>query len=109
MHLKCSFGRWAEYNNMRKIGRVDSNQKQLVKELRAIGASVAITSNIGNGFVDIVVGYKGVNYLFEIKDGEKVPSQRKLTPDEVEFFAKWSGNCHVVHNLNECLLAFNKN
>ena len=93
---------------MRKIGRVDSNQKELVKQLRAIGASVAITSNIGNGFVDIVVGYKGVNYLFEIKDGKKPPSQRKLTVDEAYFFDKWSGNCHIVHNIDECLNIINK-
>ncbi len=92
---------------MRKIGRVDSNQKQLVKQLRGIGATVAITSNIGNGFVDIVVGYKGVNYLFEIKDGDKPPSQRKLTPDEVDFFNKWGGSCHVVHDIDECLEILN--
>jgi len=93
---------------MRKIGRVDSNQKQLVKELRAMGASVAITSNIGNGFVDIVVGYKNVNYLFEIKDGDKPPSQRKLTEDEERFFISWEGNCHVVKNIDDCLVVFNK-
>lgn len=86
---------------MRKRGRVDSNQKQLVKELRGIGCSVAITSNLGSGFPDIVVGYRGVNYLLEIKDPNKPPSQRKLTQDEIEFQDKWKGQYSVIHTLEE--------
>lgn len=93
---------------MRKIGRVDANQKELVKQLRLIGASVAITSNVGSGFVDIVVGYRGINYLFEIKDGDKPPSQRKLTKDEMKFHDNWQGDCHVVNNIDDCFLVFDK-
>ena len=93
---------------MRKIGRVDTNQKELVTQLRKIGATVSILSNVGGGVPDIIVGYKGVNYLFEIKDGDKPPSQRKLTPDESKFFDTWQGNCHIVLDINQCLAIFNK-
>lgn len=86
---------------VRKRGRVDSNQRQLVKELRSIGCSVAITSQLGSGFPDIVVGYRGVNYLLEIKDPDKPPSQRKLTTDEIEFQDKWKGQYAVIHTLEE--------
>ena len=49
---------------MRKRAKSDDNQKQLVKTLRGIpGVSVSITSALGDGFPDIVVGYKKQNYL----------------------------------------------
>ena len=63
--------------------KVDNNQREIVKKLRKIpGVTVSITSALGDGFPDIVVGYKGVNHLIEIKDGSKPPSRRKLTPAE---------------------------
>ena len=81
---------------MRKRGRVDGNQTQVVKELRALGVSVSILSNVGGGVPDIVAGYRGNNFLFEIKDPAQPPSKRKLTPDESEFFDSWRGSCHVI-------------
>ena len=89
---------------MRKRAKSDDNQKQLVKTLRGIpGVSVSITSALGDGFPDIVVGYKKQNYLFEIKDGSKPPSQRKLTPDEEKFFSNWFGRVDVVCCLDDVL------
>lgn len=43
------------------------------------------------------MGYRGVNILLEIKDGAKPHSARKLTPDEVLWHAKWSGQVTVVY------------
>lgn len=89
---------------MRKRAKSDDNQKQLVKTLRGIpGISVSVTSALGDGFPDIVVGYKKQNYLFEIKDGSKPPSQRKLTPDEEKFFSNWFGRIDVVCCLDDVL------
>ena len=62
---------------MRKIGRVDTNQKELVTQLMKIGATVSILSNVGGGVPDIIVGYKGVNYLFEMF--EFLPQRCKLS------------------------------
>ena len=87
---------------MRK-SRVDSNQKEIVKVFRDIGASVAITSNVRDGFPDIVVGYKGVNLMIEIKDGEKMPSQRKLTKDEQKFKDNWLGSYIVVESVDDAI------
>jgi len=81
---------------MRKRGRVDGNQKQITKELRLNGATVAILSNVGGGVPDIAVGYKGHNFLFEIKDGAQPPSKRKLTADEGAWFEMWKGNCQII-------------
>lgn len=88
---------------MRRAARIDANQTEIVDALRSVGASVAVTSMVGSGFPDIVVGYHGNNYLLEIKDGSKPPSQRKLTKDETEFFDLWRGTIFMVNDIQEAL------
>ena len=83
--------------------RVDANQADIVEALREVGALVAVTSAVGNGFPDIVVGYSGGLYLMEIKDGTKPPSATKLTKDEVAFHTKWTGYVHIVYSLDDAL------
>jgi hypothetical protein len=83
--------------------RVDANQKKIVQQLRKLGCSVSVTSMIGKGFPDFVIGMRGKNYLIELKDGSKPPSQRKLTPDEVKFHALWRGQIAVCNNINEII------
>lgn len=86
------------------IRKVDANQKQIVDALRKIpGVTVFSTHTIGKGVPDIVVGYCGQNYLFEIKDGDKPPSQQKLTPMEVTFFETWKGQVKVATCLDDIL------
>ncbi len=88
---------------MRQDARVDANQNEIVEGLRGMGASVAVTSTLGKGFVDIVVGHRGRNFLFEIKDGSQPPSKRKLTPAEQEFHDAWRGTIFIVNSLDEAL------
>lgn len=88
---------------MRQAARIDANQPEIVQALRDVGASVAVMSMVGNGFPDIVVGYRGQNYLIEIKDGAKTPSQRKLTPDEQKFHDLWRGTAHIANSIDEAL------
>ena len=83
---------------MRQRGRIDSNQNEIVECFRKLGASVAITSQLGDGFVDIVVGAHGKTCLVEIKDGSKPPSARKLTDEEQNFHNNWKGSIAVVEN-----------
>lgn len=86
------------------IKRTDRNQAEIINALRKIpNLSVFSTHEVGKGFPDIVVGYKGINYLIEIKDGNKPPSARKLTPDEVKFHSNWHGQIKIVNNLDEVL------
>lgn len=77
----------------------DGNQTEIVEWFRLQGCSVAITSRLGDGFPDIVVGYQGFNVLVEIKDGSLPPSKRKLTDDEVEFMEEWLGWYVVVESI----------
>jgi len=80
---------------MRKA-RVDENQPEIVKFLRDKGVVVKHTHMVGSGFADIVCGYKGKNFLFEIKDGKKPESQRKLTAAETIFHFEWKGQIDIV-------------
>ena len=53
------------------------------------------------GLPDIVCGYKGVNLLVEIKDPDKPPSARKLTPLEEAFKESWGGSYIVATDYEE--------
>ena len=83
--------------------RVDANQPAIVSALRQVGATVHVTSMIGNGFPDIVVGYRGTTFLFEIKDGQKVMSKRQLTGDEQIWHANWQGHVAIVESIEDAL------
>jgi Holliday junction resolvase len=83
--------------------RVDANQTEIVKALRKVGALVAITSSLGNGFPDIVVGFRGRVYMIEIKDGRAPPSAQKLTEPEREFHSLWAGYVHVINSIDQAL------
>ena len=89
---------------MRYRPRTDANQPDIVKGLRDAGYTVWITSALGTG-VDIVAGRGGKNWMLEIKDPNKVPSQRKLTDDERAFHAAWCGQIAIVETLEQALEA----
>lgn len=82
---------------------MDDNQREIVDALKAIGATVTSTANLGKGFPDIAVGYYGQNFLLEIKDGSKPPSARKLTEDEERWHDHWKGQKAVVSSVEEAL------
>ena len=86
-----------------KARKIDANQPEIVKGLRAIGCSVAVTSSAGDGFPDLVVGYYGRNWLIEVKDGAKPPSRQKLTPEQEQFFIGWHGQIDIVTSLDEAI------
>ena len=83
--------------------RVDDNHSEIVKGLRAIGATVRSTASVGQGFPDLAVGFHGQTWLLEIKDGSKSPSRRTLTPDEQKFHSTWRGAAAVVTSLDDAL------
>lgn len=85
---------------------MDGNQAALVAALRRIpGVSCAVTSSLGGGFPDLVVGHRGRTYLFEVKDPAQPPSARALTTAEQTFEQSWGGHYAVVLTLEDCLRA----
>jgi len=64
-------------------GRVDANHAAVRDEFRRLGWVVEDLSHIGHGVPDLYCE-KGDKYVFaEVKDGNKPPSKRRLTEDEV--------------------------
>ena len=86
-------------------GRVDANQSRIVAALRRLGCSVAITSQVGQGLPDLLVGYMGRTILMELKDGTRAPSDRKLTGAEAYFLGHWRGGPAVVVSSEEEAIA----
>jgi Holliday junction resolvase len=90
---------------MRKYGRTDENQTDIVQALRKAGCRCIDLSAVGNGCPDILAyrNSTGLFYMLELKDGDKYPSQRKLTPHQVKFHEEWPVS--VVKNIDEALQA----
>lgn len=88
-----------------KHGRTDKTQKAAVALLRRAGFSVFITSDVGCGFPDLVVGKNGITLLLEMKSkGER---KRK---SQVAFADEWQGApvlfaWSAEEALEKCLLA----
>ena len=89
---------------MRRAAKVDANQRQVVAALRGAGATVQLLHAVGEGCPDLLVGHLGVNYLLEVKDGQKPPSAQKLTPQQEIWHRDWRGH-RVVVNSPEAALA----
>ena len=88
---------------MRRAARIDANQPSIVEALRVIGATVEPIYMVGGGVPDLLVGYRGVNWLIEVKDGDKPPSRRRLTPDEQAWHDDWRGQVAVVNDAQEAI------
>jgi hypothetical protein len=85
--------------------RVDANQSTIVKELRKLGAVVQSIADLGAGAPDLLVAYKGRNWLFEVKDWRQPPSKRRLTPQEKQWHQLWqtAGQVSVIETTEDAL------
>lgn len=92
----------------RRAAKVDANQGELVKYLRSLGVGVEITSSAHDGFPDLVLGYEGVTVLAEVKDGDKAPSSRKLTPAQVDLHDRFMGAITVIESTEQAAQLFCK-
>ena len=84
--------------------KIDKNQQDIVKALRKIpGVTVALNHD------DILVGYKGITYWYEIKQEDprkKDGTNRKgaLKDSQIELWASWMGHYSIAWNLDMILL-----
>ena len=83
---------------MRRAAKIDANQSAIVDALRKCGAFVQSLAAVGNGCPDLLIGYRGRTILLEVKDGSKVPSAQKLTPDQLNWHGGWNGSTLAVVN-----------
>jgi hypothetical protein len=88
----------------RTAAKIDENQPDIVKTLRSIpGVTVELNHD------DILVGYKGVTYWFEIKDPAKTLNKdgtyRKgaIKPSQKKLLKEWTGHYEVVNSIDQIL------
>jgi len=75
---------------MRRAARVDANHVAVVDALRAVGCRVLSLAAVGKGVADLLIlDRNGALRMFEVKDGAKPPSGRRLTPDQQRFHRAW--------------------
>ncbi len=81
---------------MRRRAKVDANHAEIVAALRSAGAMVVSLAACGDGVPDLMVGHARKTALFEVKDGSKPPSERRLTPDQLRWHGAWTGGTLAV-------------
>lgn len=77
----------------RQYGQPDANQKGIVDLARTIDARVAITTGVGGGFPDLVVGFRNQAHLVEVKGPDG-----KLRKSQELFIRTWPGPVWVIDN-----------
>ena len=73
-------------SKFRRAAKIDANQPEIVKELRKLGYSVEV------GHDDILVGYNGKTYWFEIKTSEKA----KVKESQIKLMSEYKGHYSIV-------------
>jgi hypothetical protein len=81
--------------------KTDANHKEIVRVARQMGATVQNLAMVGHGCPDLIIGFKGINYLVEVKDGKQIPSKRALTFMEKDWHDKWNGQVAIVESIND--------
>jgi Holliday junction resolvase len=84
---------------MRKA-RIDRNHGEIVQALRQVGASVQSLASVGRGCPDLLVGYRGLVFVMEVK-----AAKGKLRPLQEEWREGWRGPVHIVRTVDEALAA----
>ena len=87
---------------MFRAARIDRNQPEIVKLFRKLGWYVLIISQLKN-CCDIIVSKNGRTIAVEIKDGEKPPSQQKLSAGELKFKEEWQGEYMLINCIDDVL------
>lgn len=88
----------------RYANKIDGNQKEIVKELRKIpGVSVALDHD------DILVGYRGGTYWFEIKDPNRTINKDgtvtagAIKETQLKLMNEFNGHYNIVWSLEDIL------
>ena len=66
--------------------KVDNNQLDIVKAFRSMGATVLNLSTVGKGCPDLLIGYKNISVLVEVKS-----KTGKFTEPQLKFMEQWQG------------------
>jgi len=79
-------------------GRRDLNHAPICKALTTLPITVCDLGDVGGGVPDIIVGYQGKNYFFEIKS-----EKGTLRESQVKWHSLWRGQVNTIYSLKEIL------
>ena len=88
---------------MRMRAHIDRNQPEIVEALEHEQCSVQSLAPVGKGCPDLLVGFRGFNFLMEVKDGLLRPKQQQLNPDQSRWHVRWRGSVDVVNSVSSAL------
>jgi hypothetical protein len=80
----------------RTAAKRDGNEGAIVAALREAGATVEMLS-VTNA-PDLLVGFRGINYLIEVKMPKK-----KLKRGQHDWFWAWRGQCAIAWSVDDAL------
>lgn len=80
--------------------RADENQTTIIRALKRVGASVVVLSQQGDGCPDLLVGFRGRNWLLEVK-----PPGRTLNLRQVAWRGNWQGSAVAISSWEQALEA----
>lgn len=84
---------------MRRALRKDLNQKDVVRALEDIGASVHALHQP----LDLLVGFRGVTLLVEVKRPDKKGWKSEYTKAQIKFRQTWRGQFVTVYTAEEAV------
>jgi len=94
----------------RRRDRTDDNQKEIVKELRK---RKGVTIETGKD--DLLVGYQGKTYWYEVKNPEVMgkdgkPRPSAVKPDQIRILENFTGHYRIIFTVEEILedIGFNE-
>ena len=82
-----------------RAAKVDRNQAEIIAALRGAGATVQPLHTVGQGCPDLLVGFRGRNFLIEVKDWRKAPSQKRLNETQRDWHEGWKGQVAKVEDI----------
>jgi Holliday junction resolvase len=81
---------------MRRAAKRDTVERVIVEALRGVGATVHYIS--APGVPDLLVGFRDVTYLLEVKTGKGEPTEAQQL-----FFSEWRGQAAIVRSVDDAL------
>lgn len=86
---------------MARASRLDENHTSIVTTLRSVKCcTVQSLAGVRHGVPDLLVGFRGKNFLLEVKT-----ENSDLNENEVIWHERWKGQKRVVRSSLEALLA----
>lgn len=80
----------------RPYGNPDQGQQEAIALVRDLPASVEITTGLGRGKPDLIVGFQGLTTWVEFKREEKTAAQKRLRASQTDWLKTWRGSPVLV-------------